>query len=128
MNYDVLSNRLGLGKDNVTTDGQARNTPPVPHAHDSSGGSNSRSTSNASTPSRKVSSQSKFSIPFTSHFYSNETTSDVTDVTRSPTSGTVRPKSSAEETYPEIKGKLMSMWQNVKYGLYFSQVYFFLLQ
>lgn len=163
MSYDVILNQL-YAKDNLTTvsgSGLTKNQQETSHdilamnVSDVAGSSNSnrggagehsRSTSNSSTP-RKTSS-SRFTIPFTSNFISKEKESSSINAgtaAASETSCNVNSHGTklqnADETFPEIKtkveSKLMSMWQNVKYGkfqlcmivllLLYSVIYIYIL-
>lgn len=85
------------------------------------------------TPTRKISSSSKFMNAF-SQFYSADhssaDTSNTEDNNHSTSLGDNANKvqqRSYDDSFPEIKGrvesKLMSMWHNVKYGKYGSLVY-----
>lgn len=82
------------------------------------------------TPTRKISSSSKFMNAF-SQFYSADNssadTANTEDTNHSAAPGNIANKvqqRSYDDSFPEIKGrvesKLMSMWHNVKYGKYVS--------
>lgn len=124
MSYDVLLNRFAGAKEIV----------PVLESSPDTGAECSRATtSNSNTPSRKISTSRFASIPFASSFISNKESSN--NLIESETANAIGPHSNngatnaapavartqnTEEAFPEIKGKveskLMSMWQNVKYG------------
>lgn len=83
----------------------------------------------AGTPTRKISSSSKFMNAF-SQFYGADNSANTDDNNHSRSTGDTANKvqqRSYDDSFPEIKGrvesKLMSMWHNVKYGKYVSIIF-----
>lgn len=82
------------------------------------------------TPTRKISSSSKFMNAFSQFYGADNSTSDTANTentnhsTSAADSANKVQQRSYDDSFPEIKGrvesKLMSMWHNVKYGKYVS--------
>lgn len=121
MSYDVILNRFAIAKENTMASGTKQESPSdgLTIAGSSSGAEHSRTSSNTSTPSRKIST-SRFAIPFTTNFLVKEKESCTTSAPETSTVSLVHAKiQNSDEIKGKVESKLLSMWQNVKYGMIF---------